>query len=259
MIIATDLDDTLLNSKREISEFNKKAFYEAKKQGHKIAILTLRSVTRSIKFAKEIGADFICAFLGNLIYDTNNDKILFERSFEEVDFKTLVDECKDIVGSWIGFETENKSCINDNKMLEIYDNVSFVEPSELASELEKQKVFKLSFGLEKQKELISEFEKIAKKHNFDLIISRKLNFVDFFVKNTDKVNALQWLKQNMPNEKIIMFGDSEPDAESLKFADIGVAVANATEGAKKSADFITETNDEDGVGKYVLKLLNNNN
>ena len=55
-----------------------------------------------------------------------------------------------------------------------------------------------------------------------------------------------------------MFGDSMPDAQSLKFSDIGVAVANASDEVKKYADAVTDSNDEDGVGKYILKLLNNN-
>lgn len=258
MIIAVDLDDTLLNSNREISNFNKKAFFEAKKQGYKIAVLTLRSMNRCKRFAKQIKADFVCAFLGNMIYDMNMKKVVCERPIVVDGFKTVVDEGRDILKSWIGFETEEKSCINSKKMLKIYDRVKFVKPENLLSELNKNKVFKLSFGLEKKEQFVPEFEKIAKKHNLEMVVSKKLNFVDYFAPNTNKVNALKWLKENYPNEKIIMFGDSEPDKLSLEFADIGVAVNNASNDVKRSANEVTDSNDENGVGKYILKLLNNN-
>lgn len=258
MIIAIDLDDTLLNSKREISEFNKKAIAEAQKQGHKIAVLTLRSIVRCERLAKEINADFICAFLGNMIYDSSKRKVVFSRPLEIDTFENVIAEGKKIINSWIGFEAEHRSCIDDKRMLEIYDNVDFVEPDVILNEIKNHKVFKLSFGLEKQESLVPKFKELSEKFGCDNVVSKHFNFFDLFAKNTNKVNALKWLKENYPNEKIIMFGDSMPDAQSLKFADIGVAVANASDEVKKYADAVTDSNDEDGVGKYILKLLNNN-
>ena len=45
----------------------------------------------------------------------------------------------------------------------------------------------------------------------------------------------------------------------IDIAGIGVAVENSTDQLKKHADYITKSNDEDGVADYLIKFLNNNN
>ena len=54
-------------------------------------------------------------------------------------------------------------------------------------------------------------------------------------------------KLGIKAEETIAFGDWDNDAGMLRRAGIGVAMANGSEEAKKSADFITLSNDEDGI------------
>ena len=52
----------------------------------------------------------------------------------------------------------------------------------------------------------------------------------------------------------VYFGDDHDDIEPLKRCGIGVAVSNAIEEAKAAADYVAESNDEDGVAKFLAKL-----
>ena len=57
------------------------------------------------------------------------------------------------------------------------------------------------------------------------------------------------------HEEIIAFGDSMNDLDLLQFAGMGVAVANAAPQVLAAADYITDTNENDGVAKALAELL----
>lgn len=64
----------------------------------------------------------------------------------------------------------------------------------------------------------------------------------------------------MWNKKIdikdtIAFGDNFNDIEMIKYAGIGVAMGNAEEIVKQEAYYITLSNEEDGVGKFLSDLF----
>ena len=61
-------------------------------------------------------------------------------------------------------------------------------------------------------------------------------------------------KMNIKTENIIAFGDDTNDIEMIKNAGIGVAMGNADEQLKNIADFITDTNQNDGVAKFLGKM-----
>ena len=77
--------------------------------------------------------------------------------------------------------------------------------------------------------------------------------------NTSKKTALLWLmdKLGLSSEELMCCGDAPNDIQMAELAAIGVAVANAWGGLKDHADYITASNDDDGVAlaieKFVLK------
>ena len=61
-------------------------------------------------------------------------------------------------------------------------------------------------------------------------------------------------KMNIKTENIIAFGDDTNDIEMINNAGIGVAMGNAEEQLKSIADFITDTNQNDGVAKFLENM-----
>lgn len=55
--------------------------------------------------------------------------------------------------------------------------------------------------------------------------------------------------------KAVYFGDDNDDIESIRNCGTGVAVSNAVDEVLAAADFITESNDTDGVAQYIEKHL----
>ena len=74
-------------------------------------------------------------------------------------------------------------------------------------------------------------------------------------KNSTKASALQALSQylDIKLENVLAIGDHQNDIEMLREAGVGVAVGNATEEAKKAADFVAQGRCIDGVEEAVKK------
>ncbi len=60
---------------------------------------------------------------------------------------------------------------------------------------------------------------------------------------------------NIPLDQTMAIGDTENDLAIIKSAHIGVAMGNATEQLKADSDYITDTNDNDGVAKAIYHFL----
>ena len=59
----------------------------------------------------------------------------------------------------------------------------------------------------------------------------------------------------MSHEQMIAIGDGFNDVSMIKYAGLGVAMSNAQEAVKKEADYITLSNEEDGVAAVVEKFI----
>lgn len=59
----------------------------------------------------------------------------------------------------------------------------------------------------------------------------------------------------IPKEEIMAFGDGDNDLKMLKEVGVGVAMENAIPSVKEAADYITLTNDEEGVARFIEKYV----
>ena len=83
------------------------------------------------------------------------------------------------------------------------------------------------------------------------------NLVQIMSKKATKWNGIQRMLEavGISPEDAVYFGDDNDDVEPLQNCGVGVAVANAIDAVKAVADEITETNDEDGVAKWIERTI----
>ena len=83
-------------------------------------------------------------------------------------------------------------------------------------------------------------------------------YFEFTANGIDKAKALDTVLTPMgyKSEEMIAFGDGHNDASMLKYAGIGVAMANAVDDLKEIADEITLSNEEDGIAIALSKYMN---
>jgi len=87
------------------------------------------------------------------------------------------------------------------------------------------------------------------------------NLVQIMNKKATKWNGIQMMLEavGISPEDAVYFGDDNDDIESLKACGVGVAVANAIDAVKEAADEITESNDEDGVARWLERTCDMKN
>lgn len=85
-------------------------------------------------------------------------------------------------------------------------------------------------------------------------------FLELVPPGIDKARSLAVLLERLglTREEMVAMGDGYNDLSMIRFAGMGVAMANAQEPVRKAADYITLSNDEDGVAVAVERLFFNN-
>ena len=84
-------------------------------------------------------------------------------------------------------------------------------------------------------------------------------YLEFLHKSVNKGAGVAALaeKLNIKQEEVICVGDAGNDIHMIKYAGLGVAMGNAFPEVKRVADFITKTNDQDGVAFIINKFILN--
>ena len=69
----------------------------------------------------------------------------------------------------------------------------------------------------------------------------------------DKANTLGVIMEmeGIKTDEIVVFGDGVADVTMLQLADLGIAMGNAPDSVKRCADYVTLSNNEDGVAVAV--------
>ncbi|WDU83798.1 HAD hydrolase family protein [Caloramator sp. Dgby_cultured_2] len=75
--------------------------------------------------------------------------------------------------------------------------------------------------------------------------------------NTSKGNAVKILADyyNLKSDEVICIGDNENDISMVEYAGLGIAMGNATEELKNIADLIIDSNDNDGIAKFIENYI----
>lgn len=259
-IIFIDSDGTLRDSSGVISERVKKAIQENKKKGNKIIISTSRPRYQIIKVVEEVLADdIVISSNGSEIYDSKNKRIIFNSFIEYDELIELVEYAylKDIrlILTMDDYDYVTKDIRNSNQKL--------LNKNDYKNELINCNVKQCMF-IDKNSNEIFKLKDILSKND-------KLNIVDesnekskccekwFSIVNSNcsKGNAIKILIKylNVPIENTIAIGNDKNDISMFEVAGLSVAVANASEDIKNKVDYITLSNDEDGVALFLESLL----
>ncbi len=269
-LIASDLDGTLLTSEGRISEKTKEYISELRGRGHLFVIATGRVHQRTYPFHRELALScpMICNN-GSSVIEYNDDytaiktAVVFPMDTEAV--RRFNEEVKSFL--YTGMVTT----LTDFFTYDLERCPPFFEHNEKYGTYHIGDVPALLFGEPVMSEYYvydeykEDFDKILLKQEytdvFDFIHWGKwegIHSYEVVRKGVSKGAALRHLaeKYGIPRDRIIAFGDQLNDIPMIEYALTGVAMANAMDEAKKSADFITElTNNGDGVISFLAEHL----
>ncbi len=263
-IIALDIDGTLTNSKKEITQRTVKSLIEAQQLGKRVILASgrhdcgMRSIARTLKLAEYNGV--ILSFNGGRIINAATNEIISQTFFPRKYIASILDI---ISGSGLTAITyENDTIIMDNTVNEY----TYIEAEIVGMEYKHVDDFLsyVNFDINKMllagdPDIVDEYEEILSerfKGYFDVFKSCPF-FLEIMPFGVNKGASLSKLlpKLGYSREQLIACGDSYNDMTMIGFAGLGVCMKNGEKDVKKIADVVADSCDDDGVAKIVEKYL----
>lgn len=261
-LICLDIDGTLLNSRNEITENTKMRIQEASRNGIPVVLVSARMPTAMTFIRDELGiTDPIASYGGALILQ--GDNILIDHQLPATVSAMILQVAMTLgihvsvyrgdgwyvesMDSWATKEGEithlqptvcnlpallnrwNQDGMGANKLL-------------LMSEPE---------NIQEIKEILTDMKEVEAE-----IYRSKDTYLEIMPKGIGKKEAVEDLCRfyGISTESVLAAGDNDNDKQMLKVAGMGIAMGNAHDSVKACADFVTKSNDEDGVG-YAIEMM----
>ncbi len=266
-LIASDLDDTLLNADSKISDRNVAALRKCAERGIYVVLCSGRLENGILPFVRRLeiagmeAGRYLIAVNGCSVFDLHERKQILCNVLPG-DVLIRADEIAQEFGlnsevyspDTIFYGRESKETLMDVHLCKVKgvlveDYYSFLKKG-FPKMLIPANPEKSDLILELQKRLRAEFGNRAG------ILTSKPYFLEILPPNCGKGEAIAWLCHHIgiPLENVVAFGDGMNDESMIRMAGVGVAMKNACDEIKKIANEITDvTNDQDGVADFLEK------
>jgi Cof subfamily protein (haloacid dehalogenase superfamily) len=261
-LIAVDIDDTLLNRKKEISPLTKAALLHAQENGVKIAVASGRLPYGVRPFAEQLEVfrygGYYMGFNGGAIMNCR-DELIGKCYLDSKYIAPVYDILRPanvttMVHKGATIYADNK--VNDYTHIEsdvigLPLNVVDDLPSFIDWDIHK---FLIAGDPQELKELEQQLLN-SLGDEVDIYLSAPW-FLEVMPKGVDKGYGLQTICDDagIDISEAVAFGDSYNDIRMIQRAGMGVAMGNAEEALKEVADMVTDDCDHDGIAKALEKL-----
>lgn len=269
-IYITDLDATLLSKDAKLSDYAKKNIKRIINSNVLFTVATARSVKSVQTIFKDIDIKLpIIEFNGAFISDLKTGNHLIINSIEKDLYKSILLELLDknlncFISTYNGTEDKlyydkitndgvkwyvNSRTINKDPRLEKVKDISKINDPDIIC----------ITVIDKNENLEAEFIRLKEIRNIEVHLQENFYspgwyWLTIHSHKATKDQAIQELiKMNgIEDHCITVFGDNANDIKMLKYANKAIAVENAIDEVKAIADEIIESNNKDGVIKYIL-------
>ena len=260
-LIVLDLDGTLLTDEKKISSKTHDILKKARHKGHEVMIATGRPFRASELYYQQLKLTTpIVNFNGAFVHHPTDPSWGVYHEPMDLDVaKQIIDACDDFPFRNIVAEVMDDVYLHyhDEKIIDVFmmgnpsistgdiRNVLSDHPTSMLIHAEEEDVVDIRAHLDDvHAELIDHRRWAAPWHIIEIVKS-----------GLNKAVGIERVASslNIPQERIIAFGDEDNDLEMLDYAGTGVAMGNAIDPLKDIANAVTLSNEEDGIGRYLQK------
>lgn len=266
-IIALDLDGTLTNSEKNITPRTFDALMKAQREGVRLVLASGRPTFGIAALANQLQlADYggyVLSYNGGRIIDWCEKTVIFSQVVDQKLVPILYDFAEKaqipivtyLSEAILASKNEGEYLAEEARIngMPVVVAQNFVEEAmQIAGGSTK---FLIPGEPEQLIQLESEM-KAALSEQMEVFRSAPF-FLELPPKGIDKAQSLQRLLTHLglERESLMAFGDGFNDLSMIQFAGKGVAMANAVEEVKSIADFVTTSNEEDGIAHALEQLL----
>lgn len=263
-LIATDLDGTLLNSEHRVMPLTDRALREASARGILFTVATGKTFPSTVDLIREynIRIPVICGN-GTLIHAPDGsilheDPIPRSYAIEAIQIARRAN-LTPIVYSGPGLlTTEFNSSIQ--VLVDHFEPMPAIIPNlEAALEREYQPhkmILMNADDLDAVANIQPELERVF-AGRAQVLRSGLASVIEVLPMGITKATALAYILEHLdiPADAVISFGDNCNDRDLIRWSGIGVAMGHAPEDIRREADYVTGSNDEDGVGQALMNVV----
>lgn len=266
-LIGIDIDGTLLDDNRYLSDKTAEALSWANSKGALIVLASGRPYTKTIdEFYQKMGITkgYYVAYNGEAIYDIKTKKCIYQNSitksdidyFNPIVLNTLKDN--NLLDETSLYVYQDNIDSNYNTIIKALSINEYTRIEELNNHIIIKKVSTLSdiliahkfmLGLN-PKYVMDIYHQLFNKLNDKYTITTSMAcFVEVLKKNIDKYDALLKICEidSIKSNEIMGIGDSINDLSMVSNSAIGIAMGNSKQEVKDKASFVTKTNNESGI------------
>ncbi|MRG87058.1 Cof-type HAD-IIB family hydrolase [Salinibacillus xinjiangensis] len=265
-LIALDLDGTLLSDDKVIRQKTKQTLQRAKENGHIVVIATGRPHRASIEYYTELGLDTPMVNMNGALIHHPLDK-RWDVVHSPMSIRTahaIVETCYDFSVPNVMAEIRDHVFLDkhDQEILDIFQPNPNEFPVTIGSLKNTLKEDPTSMLISPDKDHVTQLRKHLDDHHAEVIDHRKWgapwHIIEIVRAGLSKAVGLKKIAHyyNIPQERIIAFGDEDNDLEMIEYAGIGVAMGNGIQELKSIANYTTKTNEEEGISLFLEDFLN---
>lgn len=263
-LIVLDLDGTLTNNKKEITSHTLDTLIKAQQQGVKVVLASGRPTYGIAPIAKRLKLDefggYILSYNGGEIIDWKEQKSMYKNMLEPELVPLLHQYAKKNHFTIVTYDgefvlTENPENEYVQKAAKL--NVMKIKPVTNFSEAIDHPIAKCLIAGEADRLALLEEEMREQLKGRMGVFRSEPYFLELVPEGIDKARSLAVLlsKLGMSKDEMIAIGDGYNDLSMVQYAGLGVAMANAQQIVRENANYITLSNEEDGVAHVVEEFV----
>lgn len=263
-----DMDGTLLNSQRDVSEENIRALQQLRGKGVEIVLATGRPDFYVKDVVHRLGVSApVISMNGGMVRQLSNDEVLYCKYIPEVADREFAEDCFNKQYDCIAYSSSIAYHRPNSERVKVFRQYNERVRPEFRVPLQEIKQAKeLPFGTILKfliwnitPQQITELEEFHNTESHFTMISSEKSVLDIMAQGVSKGQALQFLSQKMKFDlnKTVVFGDNYNDISMMNLVGYPIAVANAETEVKTLARFVTRSNDENGIAYAIENYLLN--
>lgn len=263
-ILVLDIDGTLVNSKKEITQNTLEHLIKIQEEGHIVVLASGRPYPGMKGYANQLKLQqyggYALSFNGGMVISCSTGKAVFQKAIPNKYLKVIYDYA---VNNGLGMVTYKDDVVltgtEIDEYMEYEARLNFMI-------INKVDDFLGTVDFDMTKCLLTAVPEKAEIYEKELsqLLAPDLNvfrsepyFIEVTVKGVDKAESLDKLVNilGMSQKDTICCGDGFNDLTMVKYGGIGVAMDNAQQIVKDNADYITASCDEDGIVQVIKEFI----
>lgn len=244
--IITDLDRTLLRTDKTVSEYTYSVLKKCHDRGMLLMAATARPERAVLDYRAQIGFEAMTTLNGARIVLPQS---IIENGISSSSAETILEKVIKIPDLVLSMETGDG--IFSNVPIPEWNAAVFFDFPALPT---NSVIYKLLLS-SNEKDICPEVERALTSDTYMTVAEGKL--IQIMDQEATKWNGINTMLEavGIDAKEAVYFGDDNDDIEAIKNCGMGVAVSNAIDEVLAAADFVTESNDMDGVARYLEKYL----